>query len=104
MEEKKYSIDIDGTTIDVLFSDLAINANGSVIVSVGKSKVLVTACMSNSDSNLPYFPLTVDFEERFYSVGLILGSRFMRREGRPSLTSRMTDTRPQISYRQIQNH
>ena len=95
MEEKKYSIDIDGTTIDVLFSDLAINANGSVIVSVGKSKVLVTACMSNSDSNLPYFPLTVDFEERFYSVGLILGSRFMRREGRPSLnatlTSRMTD-------------
>ncbi len=95
MEEKKYSIDIDGTTIDVLFSDLATNANGSVIISAGETKILVTACMSNSDSHLPYFPLTVDFEEKFYSVGLILGSRFMRREGRPSLnatlTSRMTD-------------
>ena len=95
MQEKKYSIDIDGNTLDVIFSDLAINANGSVMVSVGKTKILVTACMSKSDSHLPYFPLTVDFEERFYSIGRILGSRFMRREGRPStnatLTSRMTD-------------
>ena len=95
MQEKKYSIDIDGNTLDVVFSDLAINANGSVMLSVGKTKILVTACMSNSDSHLPYFPLTVDFEERFYSIGRILGSRFMRREGRPStnatLTSRMTD-------------
>ena len=70
--------------IKLIFSDFAENANGSVIVECSNTKVLLTAVMSKNDSDLDYFPLKVEFEERFYSVGAILGSRFLRREGRPS--------------------
>lgn len=85
MNTKKFSIDIGGKTLTAEFSDLTDQANGSVIVRMGNTAVLATVVMSeNEKSGLDYFPLSVDFEEKFYAAGAILGSRFMRREGRPS--------------------
>ncbi|MCX6721832.1 MAG: polyribonucleotide nucleotidyltransferase [Candidatus Staskawiczbacteria bacterium] len=71
-------------------------ASGSCLVSCGETKVLVTAVISpNSRPDIDYFPLTVEYEERFYAAGKIFGSRFMKRETRPSeeavLTGRMID-------------
>jgi len=78
------------------FNDLADQTNGSVILRYGKTVVLATAVMSGRERNdIDYFPLTVDYEEKFYAAGQILGSRFMRREGRPSedaiLSGRVVD-------------
>ena len=85
MQEKKtFTTTIDDVTITASFTDLAENAGGSVFVEAGDTVVFVSATMSEQQSSLDYFPLSVDFEERFYSVGAILGSRFVRREGRPS--------------------
>ncbi|KKK65268.1 hypothetical protein LCGC14_2975870, partial [marine sediment metagenome] len=57
--------------------------------------MLATVVIGNEREGIDYFPLTVDFEERFYAVGKILGGRFMRREGRPSddavLSGRLID-------------
>ncbi len=78
------------------FSNLAEQAHGSALVRLGDTVILATAVMSqNIREGIDYFPLTVDYEERFYAVGKILGSRFLRREGRPSeeavLISRLID-------------
>lgn len=71
--------------MSVEISDLADQANGSVLVRYGDTAVFATAVMGkNKREGLDYFPLSVDYEERFYAAGQILGSRFMRREGRPS--------------------
>ena len=74
---------------------LASLANGAVVVSVGKTTVLVTATANKSAKpGTDFFPLTVDFEERSYAAGKIPGS-FFRREGRASesaiLACRLTD-------------
>ena len=67
------------------FTDLAEQAQGSVILRYGETAVLATAVMSTrTRDDIDYFPLTVDFEERYYAAGAILGSQYMRREGRPS--------------------
>jgi len=71
-------------------------ASGSCLVQCGETEVLVTAVLSPfSRPEIDYFPLTVEYEERFYAAGKILGSRFMKRESRPTdeavLTARMID-------------
>ena len=95
MQSKTYSIDIGGKTLSAEFNDWADQANGSVLVRYGNSAVLATAVMGSKESNLDYFPLSVEYEEKFYAAGAILGSRFMRREGRPSdeavLSGRIVD-------------
>lgn len=96
MEKKEYSIDFGGKNLSVEISNLADQANGSVLVRYGDTAVFASAVMSkHRREGLGYFPLTVDYEERFYAAGQILGSRFVRREGRPSdeavLTGRMID-------------
>ena len=78
------------------FNDLTTNTNGSVIISYGETVILVTAVMGKNENNgASYFPLSVEFEEKFYAAGQILGSRFVRREGRPSdeaiLSARIID-------------
>ena len=74
---------------------LAGQANGAVVVTIGRTKVLVTATSNkNIRPGTDFFPLTVDFEERNYAAGKIPGS-FFRREGRASETAilacRLTD-------------
>lgn len=84
MQKKEFSLAIGDSTLVAEFTDLADQANGSVLLRAGDTAVFVTAVMGDSEKDIPYFPLTVDYEERFYAAGAILGSRFMRREGRPS--------------------
>jgi len=106
MRIKQYETDFGGKKLTVEISDLADQANGSALVRYGDTAVFATAVMGkHTRENLDYFPLTVDYEEKFYAAGQILGSRFMRREGRPSeeaiLTGRMIDRtiRPLFDHR-----
>ena len=95
MQKKEYSLETGGKTMIAEFNDWADQANGSVLLRYGNSACLATVVMSNRESNLDYFPLSVEYEEKFYAAGAILGSRFMRREGRPSdeavLSGRIVD-------------
>lgn len=84
MQQKSYSAQIGGKTLTAEFTDLAEQASGSVILRLGETAILVTAVMGKKDKEMDYFPLSVEFEERFYAAGRILGSRFVRREGRPT--------------------
>ncbi len=95
MQSKKFTTEFAGKTLTAEFSNLAEQANGSVLVRYADTVLLATAVMSPEErTNLDYFPLTVDYEERLYAAGKIPGG-FIRREGRPSeeatLTSRLTD-------------
>ncbi len=96
MELKSFETEFGGKKLRVEISNLADQANGSVLVRYGETAVFATAVMSSQKrEGLNYFPLMVDYEERFYAAGMILGSRFIRREGRPSeeavLTGRLID-------------
>ena len=95
MQTKEYALEIGGKTLTARFTDLADQANGSVLLQYGDSIVLATAVMGGKREGLDYFPLTVDYEEKFYAAGQILGSRFIRREGRPTeeaiLSGRVVD-------------
>ena len=85
MEKKEFSIEIGGKKMTAIFSDLAEQAHGSVILKYRETIVLATACMSkDKQQGLGFFNLTVDYVEKFYAAGKILGSRFVRREGKPS--------------------
>ncbi len=96
MQSKTFETEIGGKKLVAEFTDLAEQANGSVLLRYGNTAVLATAVMSEKTrDDIDYFPLTVDYEERFYAAGQILGSRFVRREGRPSedaiLSGRVVD-------------
>lgn len=96
METQSFSTELGGKTLTAEFSDLTSQANGSVLLRYGETVILVTAVMSARENpDLPFFPLSVEFEEKFYAAGQILGSRFVRREGRPSeeavLSARIVD-------------
>ncbi len=96
MQKKEYSVEIGGKILTAIFTDLAEQAHGSVMLKYGETIVLATACMSrDSQKSLGYFNLMVDYVEKFYAAGKILGSRFTRREGKPSedgiLGSRVID-------------
>lgn len=89
-------MEVGGKKLTAIFSDLAEQSNGSVMIKYGDTVVLATAVMSaETKDGLDYFPLIVDYEERFYAGGRILGSRFVRREGKPSdeaiLSGRVVD-------------
>lgn len=96
MQKQTFKTTIGDRELIAEFTDLAAHAHGSVIMRSGETAVLVTAVMSDRENtSANYFPLSVEFEERFYAAGQILGSRFMRREGKPSdeavLSARIID-------------
>ncbi|KKT20246.1 MAG: Polyribonucleotide nucleotidyltransferase [Parcubacteria group bacterium GW2011_GWB1_43_8] len=95
MQTKTYETDYCGKKLKVEISDLADQANGSVLVRYGETVVFATAVMGGKKEGADFFPLTVDYEEKFYAAGKIMGSRFIKREGRPSeeaiLTARIID-------------
>ena len=96
MQKKEYSVEIGGKTLTAIFTDLAEQAHGSVMLKYGETIVLATTCMSHDkQKGLGFFNLTVDYVERFYAAGKISGSRFVKREGKPSedaiLASRVID-------------
>lgn len=90
-----FSMELGGRTMTLETGRLAKQAGGSVLVKYGESVVLCTAVASAAPrEGIDFFPLTVDYEERMYSVGRIPGNWF-RREGRPTskaiLWARLTD-------------
>ena len=92
---KCYSMELAGRKFEIEVGKMAGLANGSCLVKYGDTRVLVTATASKEPKDdIDFFPLSVDYEERLYSVGKIPGS-FQKREGRPSekaiLTSRVID-------------
>lgn len=93
--KKEFTLPFFGRELKFTISDIAGQANAAVIGQYGDTSVLVTAVMGKQDKQTDYFPLTVDYEERFYAAGKIIGSRFIRREGRPSdmavLSGRLID-------------
>ena len=85
MKKETFEVEIGGKKLIAEFNDLADQADGSVLMRYGNTAILATVVMSNKKRDgQEFFPLTVDYEERFYAAGQILGSRYMRREGRPS--------------------
>jgi len=81
----KFSLKLDGKNIEIETNSLAEQANGSALVRSGDTLVLATAVMGKEDrEDLGFFPLTVEYQERYYASGKIKGSRFIKREGRPS--------------------
>ena len=95
MAKQEFHFDFCGRGITVETGEIAKQADGAVIIRYGDTVTLSTACASNqAKEGIDFFPLTVSFEEKLYSVGKIPGG-FLRREGRPSehatLTARMID-------------
>lgn len=96
MQPHSVSLDWGGRTLEIETGLFASQAGGAVTVRYGDTIILVTATMARTPRpGLDFFPLVVDFEERMYAAGKIPGSRFVRRETRPSenaiLNSRLID-------------
>lgn len=93
-DKKVFSTKIAGEDFIVEVGEMAKQANGAAMIHYGDTAVLSTATASKEPSSLPFFPLTVNYEERLYAVGKIPGG-FIKREGRPSekaiLASRLID-------------
>lgn len=93
---KKVEVDIGGRQFSIESGRMAKQANGSVLVSYGETIVLVTATAEKKPKpDMGFLPLTVEYQERLYSVGRIPGSFFRREIGRPTeketLSSRFID-------------
>jgi polyribonucleotide nucleotidyltransferase len=93
-QKQVFSTEISGQTFTVEIGELAKQANGACLIQYGDTSVLSTVTGSKEPKDLPFFPLTVNYEERLYAVGKIPGG-FIKREGRPSekaiLASRLID-------------
>ena len=81
--KKEFSTEIAGKKLTIEVSELAEQANAAVLAKYGETVILATAVMGRRDVDMDYMPLKVDYEERFYAAGKIIGSRYVRREGRP---------------------
>ena len=85
--EKTYTLNVGGQDLVFKTGKVAKQANAAVVASHGETTILTTACMSDKPRvGLDFFPLLVDFEERYYAAGKIPGG-YIKREGRPSQTA-----------------
>ncbi len=82
--EYSKSVEVNGETMTFKFGKLAPRAEAAVTAQIGETVVMTAVSISSRDSQLDYFPLTVEYIEKFYAGGIISGSRFMKREMRPS--------------------
>ncbi len=94
-KESRYEIELDGNTIAIETGWLAKQSNGAVVVRSGDTVILATAVMSTEvKEGQNFFPLTVEYKEKFYAAGKIPGG-FIKREGKPRekeiLVSRLID-------------
>ena len=95
MSEKKiFKTEIAGREITVETGHMAKQASGAALIRYGETVVLSTVVGKEEPSTLPFFPLTVNYEEKMYAAGKVPGG-FIKREGRPSenatLTARLID-------------
>src|SRR5947207_409623 len=95
METTSASIEFAGKTITFETGKLAPQATSSIMARLGDTMVLVTVVEGKLRTDIDWFPLTVEYVERLYAGGKIKGSRWVKREGRPSdeaiLTGRLID-------------
>lgn len=95
LNRKEFTAKIGEGDFKIEISKIAGQTNGSAIARYGDTVVLSTVVMGKSDEDRDYMPLSVEYEEKFYSVGKIMGGRFMKREGRPTdgavLSARLID-------------
>lgn len=78
------STELAGKTLTLEVNRVGFRTTASVLVTYGDTVVLGTAMVGSRPVQLDYFPLSIDYEEKFYAAGKISGSRFIKREGRPS--------------------
>ncbi len=95
MNEKKVNVDIgNGRIMEISTGKLANLANGSCILQLGETVVLVACCSGTAKAGTDFLPLQVDYREKYSAAGRFPGG-YIKREGRPSekeiLTCRMTD-------------
>ena len=104
MSIKTYSREFAGKKLFVEFGRLGGQANGSCRVQYGETTVLINATMSAHQKSVDYMPLSVDYEEKYYAAGKIKGSKWLKRESRPSeeaiLCGRLIDRaiRPRFNH------
>lgn len=107
----KFKIEIGGRNLEVETGGLAERSSGNVLIKYGDTSIFSVSQLGEEREGLDFFPLTCRYEERYYAAGRIRGSRFIKREGRPSdnsiLITRMIDraVRPRFSkdiHREIQ--
>ncbi|MFH1832703.1 MAG: polyribonucleotide nucleotidyltransferase [Candidatus Levyibacteriota bacterium] len=95
MNKNKTTLELGGKTLTLETGELAKYATSSVLARLGDTMVLATVVEGKVREDLGYFPLTVEYVERLYAGGRIKGSRWVKREGRPSddsiLTARLID-------------
>ena len=94
MEERKFELEFRGRKVVVEVGKLAKQANAACLVRYNDTAILTACVMSNRASSADFFPLTINYQEKFYSVGKIPGG-FIKREGRPTeqatLAARLID-------------
>lgn len=96
MSVRNWTLEWAGRTLTVETGKFSLQANASCTVRYGDTVMLATATMSkNTRDGIDFFPLMVNFEEKLYAAGKIKGSRFIKREGRPTddaiLSGRLVD-------------
>ena len=95
MKKIEKSIELGGRTLKFQTGRLASQASGAVLASYGETVVLATVVSAPLKQDIGYFPLFVEYQERLYAGGRIKGSRWVKREGRPSddeiLSGRLID-------------
>lgn len=95
MNKDAVELQLNGKTLTLSSGDLAKQAHAAVLARYGDTLVLATVVAARGETDLGYFPLTVEYIERLYAGGRIKGSRWVKREGRPSdesiLSARLID-------------
>src|SRR3989344_2222070 len=95
MKKTQVNAELGGKTLTLETGELAHQATSSILARLGATMGLVTLVVGKERTDIDYFPLTVEYVERLYAGGRIKGSRWVKREGRPSddaiLTARMID-------------
>jgi len=95
IQKTQSEIDFGGKKLILTSGNLAFQATGAVLAQYGETVVLAAVVSSPLKEDIGYFPLSVEYQERLYAGGKIKGSRWVKREGRPSdeeiLTGRLID-------------
>lgn len=95
VETVKKSLEINGKEVSLETGELALQADGAVIAQMGETVVMATVVHQKDEEQFSYLPLFVEYQEKLYAGGKIKGSRWVKREGRPSdeavLKARLVD-------------
>jgi polyribonucleotide nucleotidyltransferase len=95
MKKIEKSIELGGRTLTLTTGELAEQAAGSIMARMGDTVVMANVSVAPLKMEMDYFPLTVEYQERLYAGGRIKGSRWVKREGRPTdeevLSARLID-------------